>query len=107
MSGTGQKACLTTGIGLFIEGKDTEAVKRLEKAKDCKEKYIYIAFAFRRMREFDEAIKNLQKALDYEADTMNCWAVFGLAGLCASLTLNTLLGSRNTGFMKTRAYQPI
>ena len=34
MSGTGQKACLVTGIGLFILGKDAEAVKRLEKAKD-------------------------------------------------------------------------
>jgi DNA-directed RNA polymerase subunit alpha len=71
MSGTGQKACLATGIGLFILGNDTEAVKRLEKAKDCKEKFFYLAFALRRMREFDEAIKNLQMALDYEADKMN------------------------------------
>jgi DNA-directed RNA polymerase subunit alpha len=71
MSGTGQKACLATGIGLFILGNDAEAVKRLEKAKDCKEKYINLAFALRRMREFDEAIKNLQKTLDYEADKLN------------------------------------
>jgi DNA-directed RNA polymerase subunit alpha len=71
MSGTGQKVCLATGIGLFILGKDVEAVKRLEKAKDCKEKYIYLAFALRRMHEFDEAIKNLQKAIDYEADKLN------------------------------------
>jgi DNA-directed RNA polymerase subunit alpha len=71
MSGTGQKACLATGIGLFILGNDTEAVKRLEKAKDCKEKFFYLAFALRRMREFEEAIKNLHKALDYEADKMN------------------------------------
>jgi DNA-directed RNA polymerase subunit alpha len=71
MSGTGQKACLATGIGFFVLGKDAEAVKRLEKAKDCKEKYIYLAFALRRMREFGEAIKNLQKALDYEADQVS------------------------------------
>jgi DNA-directed RNA polymerase subunit alpha len=71
MSGTGQKACLATGVGLFILGSDAEAVKRLGKAKDCKEKYIYLAFALRRMREFDEAIKNLQKAPDYEADKLN------------------------------------
>ncbi len=71
MSGTGQKASLATGIGLFILGKDAEAVKRLEKAKDGKEKYIYLAFALRRMGKFDEAIENLQKALDYEADKLN------------------------------------
>jgi len=71
MSGTSQKAFLATGIGLFILGRDAEAVKRLGKAKDCKEKLINQAFALRRMREFDEAIKNLQKALDYEADKLN------------------------------------
>jgi DNA-directed RNA polymerase subunit alpha len=71
MAGTGQKSSLLTGIGLFILGNDAEAVKRLEKAKDCKEKYIYMAFALRRIREFDEANKNLQKALDYEADKVS------------------------------------
>jgi DNA-directed RNA polymerase subunit alpha len=71
MSGTGQKACLATGIGLFILGKDAEVVKRLEKAKDGKEKYIYLAFALRRTGKFNEAIENLQKALDYEADKMS------------------------------------
>lgn len=71
MSGTGQKAFMAAGIGLFILNKDAEAVKRLEKAKDCKEKYIYLAFALRRMGRFDEAIKVLQKALEYEADKMS------------------------------------
>ncbi|MGA1980308.1 MAG: DNA-directed RNA polymerase subunit alpha C-terminal domain-containing protein [Sedimentisphaerales bacterium] len=71
MSGTSQKAFLATGIGLFILGSNAEAVKRLEKAKDCKEKLIYLAFALRRMGKFDEAIENLQKALDYEADKLN------------------------------------
>ncbi|MFA5240301.1 MAG: DNA-directed RNA polymerase subunit alpha C-terminal domain-containing protein [Phycisphaerae bacterium] len=71
MSSTAQKALLSTGIGLFILGNDAEAIKRLEKAKDCKEKFIYLAFALRRMREYDEAIKNLQKSLDYEADKVN------------------------------------
>lgn len=71
MSGTGQKACLATGIGLFILGSNAEAIKRLDKAKDCKEKYVYQAFALRRIREFDEAIKSLVKALDYEADRAN------------------------------------
>ena len=71
MSGTSQKAFLATGVGLFILGSDAEAVKRLEKAKDCKEKLIYLAFALRRMGKFDEAIENLQKAIDYEADLLN------------------------------------
>jgi DNA-directed RNA polymerase subunit alpha len=71
MSGTGQKASLAVGVGLFILGSDAEAVKRLEKAKDCKEKLLYLAFALRRMGKFDEAIENLQKAVDYEADPLN------------------------------------
>ncbi|MBA7608204.1 DNA-directed RNA polymerase subunit alpha [subsurface metagenome] len=71
MSKTGQKASLAVGIGLFILGRDGEAVKKLQKAKDCKEKFTCLAFALRRMGEFDEAIENLQKAIDYEADPLN------------------------------------
>jgi len=71
MSKTGQKASLAIGIGLFIVGRNSEAAEKLQKAKDCKEKFIYLAFALRRMGEFDEAIENLQKSLDYEADTLN------------------------------------
>jgi len=70
MSKTGQKASLATGIGLFILGRNAEAVEKLQKAKDCEEKFIYLAFALRRMGKFDEAIENLQKSLDYEADTL-------------------------------------
>ncbi len=71
MSKTGQKASLAIGIGLFILGRNSEASEKLQKAKDCKEKFIYMAFALRRMGEFDEAIENLQKSLDYEADTLS------------------------------------
>jgi len=71
MSKTGGKAVLATGIGLFILGKAAEAVEKLEKAKDCKEKFIYLGFALRRMYKFEEAIKNLHKSLDYGADTLN------------------------------------
>ena len=59
------------GIGLYILGRTAEAVEKLHKAKDCKEKYIYLAFALRRMREFDHAIQNLQKSLEYQADKMS------------------------------------
>jgi len=71
LSRTGQKASLAVGIGLFILGRNAEAAKRLKKAKDCKEKFIYLAFALRRIGEFDEAIQNLQKSLDYEANPLS------------------------------------
>jgi len=71
MSRTGQQASLAAGIGLYILGRNAEAVDKLQKATDCKEKFIYLAFALRRIGEFDEAIENLEKSLDYEADKMN------------------------------------
>lgn len=71
MGGSGQKACLAAGIGLFILGRNAEAVEKLQKANECKEKFIYLAFALRRMREFEKAIENLQKSLNYEADALN------------------------------------
>ena len=71
MSRTSPKAQLAVGIGLYIIGRPDEAIKKLQKAAECKEKLIYLAFALRRMDQFDEAIENLQKSLDYGADTLN------------------------------------
>jgi len=71
MSKTGQKASLAAGIGLFILGRNAEAAEKLAKGTDCKEKFICLAFALRRLREFEQAIKNLQKSLDHEADKLN------------------------------------
>ncbi len=71
MSRTGQQACLAVGIGLYILGRNAEAVEKLQKASDCKEKFIYLSFALRRISEFEKAIENLQKSLDYEADTLS------------------------------------
>ncbi len=71
MAKMGQKGSLTTGIGLFILGRDAKAAQKLQKAKDCKEKFIYLAFALRRLNNFDEAIENLQKSLDYGADPLS------------------------------------
>ena len=71
MSKTGQNASLAVGIGLFILGRYAEAVEKLEKGNDCKEKFIYLAFALRRLDELEKAIDNLQKSLDYEADKLN------------------------------------
>jgi len=71
MSKSGQKARLATGIGLFILGRNAEAAKKLAKGNDCKEKYLYLAYALRRLGEFEKAIENLQKSLDYEADKLS------------------------------------
>ena len=71
MSETAKQAAEALGIGLYILGKNTEAIEKLQKAKDCKEKFIYLAFAQRRIGEFDEAIKNLQKSLEHQADTLS------------------------------------
>ena len=71
MNRTLPKAVLAVGIGLCIVGKDAEAVGKLEKATDGKEKFIYLGFAFRRMRRFDEAIESLQKSLKYGGDPLN------------------------------------
>ena len=70
MSKTGGKGCLATGIGLFILGKDDEAIEKLQKGNDCKEKFIYLAFALRRLGRYDEAIKNLDTSAKHGADTL-------------------------------------
>jgi len=71
MSRTSPKTVLAVGIGLSILGRYAEAAEKLQKAKDCMEKELYLAFALRRMGRFDEAIENLQKSLDYGADSLN------------------------------------
>jgi len=70
MSKTGQNASLAVGIGLFILGRYAEAAEKLAKGNNCKEKFIYLAFALRRLDELEKAIKNLEKSLDYEADKL-------------------------------------
>ncbi|UCG56092.1 MAG: tetratricopeptide repeat protein [Phycisphaerales bacterium] len=70
MGKTSPKAKLATGIGLFILSRCGEAVAKLEKAQDCEEKFLYTAFALRRLGRFDEAIENLQRSLDCGADSL-------------------------------------
>ncbi|MHC4640168.1 MAG: tetratricopeptide repeat protein [Planctomycetota bacterium] len=67
----GQKASLAIGIGLFIVGRHAEAVEKLEKAKDCQEKFIYLAFALRRIGKFEEAIENLNKSVEHGANALS------------------------------------
>lgn len=70
LSKTTPSVVLGTGIGLFILGKDDDAIKKLKKAPDCKEKFIYLAFALRRSGQIKAAIENLDKSLQFEADSL-------------------------------------
>jgi DNA-directed RNA polymerase subunit alpha len=67
---SGAKGCLTAGIGLFILGKNDEAVEKLQKGADCKEKFVFLAFALRNSGRFDEAIKALDASAKNGADAL-------------------------------------
>lgn len=71
MSKTGPKASLTQGIGLFILGRYAEAAKKLAKGKPCKEKFLCMASALRRIGEFDKAIESLKESLNHEAEKLD------------------------------------
>jgi len=66
---------LATGVGLYILARndqaiDNQAIDKLTNADDCKEKFIYLAFAFRRIGNTEQAIENLQKGLSLGADSL-------------------------------------
>ncbi len=67
---TGEKDCLAAGIGLFILGRDAEAIEKLSKGNDCKEKFTYLALALRRLDRYDETIENLDAAKKRGADAL-------------------------------------
>ncbi|MHC4122045.1 MAG: tetratricopeptide repeat protein, partial [Planctomycetota bacterium] len=69
LSKTSAKANLASGIGLFILGKTSQAVEKLNKTDDRKEKFIYLAYSLRKLRHFDEAIRNLEMSLKHGADS--------------------------------------
>ncbi len=68
---TAANACLATGIGLFILGNDDAAIEKLQKSDDCKEKFIYLAYAQRRKDNFEEAMANLKKAREHQAEKLS------------------------------------
>jgi len=84
ISRTGQKASLAVGIGLFILGRNAEAAEKLQRAKDCKEKFIYLAFALRQIGKFNEAIESLQNSLEYGADPVGTALEKAATWRCAS-----------------------
>jgi hypothetical protein len=71
LSSTSAAVSLQVGIGLFILGRYREAIPKLQKGPDNKEKFMYLAFALRRIRKYDEAIQNLQKAKSAGAEALN------------------------------------
>ena len=71
LADTSPQALLATGIGVYILGRNAEAVERLEKAADCKEKFMYLGYAYRRLAEFTKAIEGLQKSVDLGADPLS------------------------------------
>ncbi|MBE0534646.1 MAG: tetratricopeptide repeat protein [Phycisphaerae bacterium] len=60
---------LAAGIGLYLLGKYRDAIPLLEKGRDCKEKLLYLALAYRRLKRFDEAIGCLDGAAKQGADS--------------------------------------
>lgn len=70
MSKTGRNASLAQGIGLFILGRNVEAAEKLSKGRDCKEKCLYQAYAMRRIKRYDEAIKCFDESLAHGAERL-------------------------------------
>jgi DNA-directed RNA polymerase subunit alpha len=71
LGNTSGLGALETGIGLFILGRYREAAEKLQKGQDRKEKFLYLAFAQRRLKKYDEALRNLQRAKDAGAEALN------------------------------------
>jgi len=71
LSRTGAKVSLASGIGLCIIGRYQEAVEKLQKGTDCVEKYLYLAYALRRLSRFKEAIESLDKSLEHGAEQLD------------------------------------
>jgi len=71
LSKSGGGAKLSSGIGLYILGRNEEAVEAFAKASDCQEKFIYLAYALRRLGNYAEAISNLDKSLKHQADSLS------------------------------------
>jgi len=71
LGSTSGLGALEAGIGLFILGRYREALAKLQKGQDCKEKFMCLAFTQRRLRKHEEAIQSLQRAKDAGAEAMN------------------------------------
>ena len=71
MNNSSSVASGAVGIGLYILGRNQEAIDKLNKAKDSSQKYIYLALAQRKQLRFDEAVESLLKSLNFGADALS------------------------------------
>ncbi|MDD5459394.1 MAG: DNA-directed RNA polymerase subunit alpha C-terminal domain-containing protein [Phycisphaerae bacterium] len=60
---TTSDALLRSGIALYILRDYPAAAGKLEKAKDCPEKFFYLAMAQKAVRQYDQALANLDKSI--------------------------------------------
>jgi len=70
LSKTSPRNLLAAGIGLYILGRYDQAVEKLQKAVDCKEKYLYLAYAHRKLANFQQAIESLDKCTQFQVDPL-------------------------------------
>jgi len=70
MSDSASQSSGALGIGLHILGRNEEAIEKLQKAKDSMHKYIFLAYAQRKLRQFDEAVESFLKSLNFGADAL-------------------------------------
>ena len=61
---------LAAGIGLAILGRYSEAIEKLKKGLDCREKSIYLGYAYRRTGMFDESLAAFAEAGKKQADSL-------------------------------------
>ncbi len=66
-----QKTLLPIGIGLCILGRWEEAIDKLDKVKDCREKFVFMARALRAAGRYDEALKSFDKSLSHDAEALS------------------------------------
>ncbi len=62
---------LPVGIGLFMLRQYEQAIEKLQQAKDCREKFTYLAAAHSKCKQYDEAMKCLQRTLDFGAEPLS------------------------------------
>ena len=70
MSRTAGSTVLATGIGLYILGRNSEAVNKLQRCEDGSHKCLYMVFALRRLGRYDEAIDSLDNAASQGVETL-------------------------------------
>jgi len=67
---TSPKECLAVGVGLCLIGNYKESADKLAGANECKEKYLYWAYALRGIGQFDKAVDRFNKAAALGVDPL-------------------------------------